>query len=64
MAKELKFRDGNRYVPDHIEDMLAGVETWKYTYQQAMDNANQRMLQDKLALAQRELIRSHFKVTP
>lgn len=61
MAKQLTFRDGYRYVPDHVEDMLSGIETWKYTYQQAMDLANQRLMGDKLDKAQRELIREHFK---
>lgn len=58
--KDLSFRDGIRTVPDHIEELLAGIETWKYTYQQAMDKANERAMLDKLAVAQRALIRNHF----
>jgi hypothetical protein len=47
-----------------MEDMLSGIETWKYTYQQAIEIANQRLLGDRLDRAQRELVREHFKAGP
>lgn len=64
--QEMTFRDGVRTVPDHVEAMLldAGIETWKYTYRQAMDKANEHVVQDRLAKVQRDLLRDHFRVTP
>jgi hypothetical protein len=61
--KELTFRDGKRTVPDHVEDMLMGIETWKYTYENAMRIANDKILGDKLDMVQRAMVRDHFKVT-
>jgi hypothetical protein len=64
--QEIVFRDGTRTVPDHVEAMLidSGIETWKYTYRQAMDKANEHVLHDRLARVQRDLLRDHFKVVP
>ena len=61
--KELTFRDGDRTVPDHVEMMLMSVETWKYTYRDAMRIANEKMLLDELEKAQQGMLREHFKVT-
>jgi hypothetical protein len=61
--KELTFRDGNRTVPDHVETMLSGIETWRYTYEDAMRVANDKLLGDKIDAAQRAMLRDHFKVT-
>jgi len=64
--QEMEFRDGPRTVPDHVEAMLidAGLETWKYTYRQAMDKANEHIVQDRLLRAQKDLLRDHFRLTP
>jgi len=62
--QELKFRDGHRTVPDHVEALLSGIETWKYTYREALRVANNNLLGDRVARVERELIRNHFKVTP
>jgi hypothetical protein len=61
--KDITFRDGQRTVPDHVEDMLSGIETWRYTYEDAMRVANNKLLGDKLDRAQRAMLRDHFKVT-
>lgn len=64
--RDMAFRDGTRSVPDHVEAMIldANIETWKYTYAEAMDRANQHVIHERLGAAQRAMIREHFKVTP
>lgn len=61
MAKEIEFRDGWRTVPDHVEAMLSGIETHRYTYEQAIRAADKAMLDDELLRAQQSLIQSHFR---
>lgn len=61
MAREIAFRDGARTVPDHVAAMLTSVDTWKYSYREAMDVANNRLLGDRLDKVQRDLIRDHFR---
>jgi hypothetical protein len=64
--RTIVFRDGTRTVPDHVDDMItaSGIETWQYTYQQAMDLANQALLKEHLAKIQRDIIREHFRGMP
>lgn len=64
--KDIVFRDGTRCVPDHVEDMIigAGIETWQLTYRQVMDRVNEWQVQERLAKAQRDLLREHFRVNP
>ena len=65
MAVEVEFRDGWKTVPDHVEAMLTGIETHKYTYDQAIRAAEKAMLEDHILKAQQSLIQTHFrKVTP
>lgn len=61
--KDLTFRDGVRTVPDHVEALLSGLETWRYTYREAMRIANNNLLGDHVDQAQRRLIQEHFRVT-
>lgn len=61
--QEVEFRDGRRMVPDHIEAMLEGIETYRMTYKDAIKAANQKMLGDRVYKAQQGLIRDHFRET-
>lgn len=63
MAQEVEFRDGTQVVPDHVADMVAGLETFKMTYKEAIAAAEKRALGDLVGRAQRELIRAHFRET-
>lgn len=62
--REVEFRDGKRTVPDHVEAMLEGIETYRMTYKQAMKAAEGKMLGDRVYQAQQALIRDHFRETP
>ena len=61
---ELEFRDGARKVPDHIRDLLIGVDTYQMTYSQAINFVNNKLVGDRLGEAQSDLIREHFRMNP
>jgi len=43
---ELVFRDGKRTVPPHLADMMAGMDTLRFTYSEAIDRVNNRLAAD------------------
>ena len=43
---EKVFRDGKRTVPPHLADMMAGMDTLRYTYEEAIDRVNNRLAAD------------------
>lgn len=60
MAQEMEFRDGVRYVPDHVEAMLSGIDTHTMTYKEAIRAGERKLLEDHVYRAQQKLIRAHF----
>jgi hypothetical protein len=63
MVREpVEFRDGVRDVPEHVWAMLVdmGIETFRYTYEEAIRKADQEMLARRLVEARNELVRSHL----
>lgn len=59
--KTIEFRDGEHDVPDHVAVMLAGMETWTMTYEQAIRASENKLLSDRLNEAQRSLVANHLK---
>ena len=59
--KTLEFRDGERDVPDHVAVLMRGLRTWEMTYEDARTAAHTNQLRQALEVAQRDLIREHFK---
>lgn len=58
---EVEFRDGIRPVPHHVAAILSGIETWKYTYADAVKLANTGMLRSALHGIQRQTVDGHFR---
>ena len=58
---ELEFRTGKRAVPDHLADLMAGIETYKLTYEEALRQANARLTGDYLRKAQDRMLHEHFR---
>lgn len=58
---EIEFRDGLRPVPHHVAAILASVETFKYTYEEALRLANGGMLRAALGKIERDTISDHFR---
>ena len=57
----LEFRDGLREVPDHLADMMRGLDTYKLTYEEAQIRANQSLVRDRLNRAGEKVVADHFR---
>ncbi len=57
----LEFRDGERDIPDHLALLMKGIKTYQMTYEQAVKEMEQNQLHQKLIVAQRDLMRQHFR---
>ena len=58
---EVKFRDGPRGVPEHVESMLTGIPTYKLTYSEAMAAANRKYQHELIDRAIAQARTEHFK---
>lgn len=56
----IRFRDEEREVPDHIAVRLAGIETRRLTYDEAIAESNRREMADHLNSEQRRIVREHM----
>lgn len=59
--KRLKFRDGRRWVPEHVAAMMVGLKTHTMTHQQALDAANERLTKDHIERAFDGIVSAHFR---
>jgi len=57
---EVEFRTGKREIPDHLADLMAGLETHRMTFDEAVDAANKRLLGDTVDKAFDRVIKNHF----
>jgi hypothetical protein len=58
---ELEFRDGKRTVPPYIASLLAGIETYRLTYDEAIAAANKKLESDFINAQQDKVLAAHFK---
>lgn len=58
---DLEFRDGKRTVPDHVVSMMAGLDTHKFTYEEATRLAEKKIVRDRLNEIQGNIITRHFR---
>lgn len=58
---ELPFRDGKRWVLDHIADRMRGIETFRLTYEEALAESNKKSSRDYINAQGRDYISKHFK---
>jgi hypothetical protein len=59
--EEIEFRDGKRTVPTYISAMLAGIETHRLTYEEAIIAANKKAEADFLTAQQDRVLAAHFR---
>lgn len=59
--EELEFRDGKRLVPGHLARAMSGMETYRFTYDQAVREANEQMKRNVLNDALDNHIIGHFR---
>jgi hypothetical protein len=58
---ELQFRDGKRWVPAHLADMMGDLETYKMTYAAAEAEANQKLTRDFINDRFDAIVQRHFR---
>lgn len=58
---EYEFRDGKRLVPAYISNLLAGIETHRLTYEEAIETANRKIESDFLNAQQDRILAAHFR---
>ena len=58
---QLEFRDGTKVVPDHVRELMADLDTHKFTYEEALRLAAQKHVRDRLNAAQSDIIQRHFR---
>lgn len=58
---ELDFRDGKRLVSAYIANLLAPVETYRLTYEEAMAAANKKVEEDFINAQQDRILAAHFQ---
>lgn len=57
---ERKFRDGKREIPDYMDDLMAGLQTHKMTYEQAVKAMNSDMVGRHVDRAIDGIVQRHF----
>lgn len=58
---ELTFRDGTRWVPKYLADMMVDLETFRYSYDEAIQLGNRLAVQGFVDRKLDNVIESHFK---
>lgn len=58
---QLEFRDGNREVLDHLAVRMRGMETFRMTYEEALEQVNRKMQADFINKAADSFVDGHFK---
>jgi hypothetical protein len=58
---EMEFRDGKRLVPDYIASLMQGIETHRFTYEEALARANRKTEADIINAQQERILAAHFR---
>jgi hypothetical protein len=45
---QVQFRDGPRDLPEHLADLMVGLDTYRLTYDEAIKKMNDRLMSDYL----------------
>lgn len=56
----LRFRDGERDLPDSISARMAGIDVRRLTYAEALAAANRKEMSDYLNREQQRVVRDHM----
>lgn len=60
---EMDFRDGKRPVPDYLSSVLAGIDTHRMTYEEALAFAHRKIESDYANDMQSGIVTAHFRST-
>lgn len=56
----VQFRDGARELPEHLAELMAAIDTYKLTYDDAVAEANRKLMSDHLDKTLRKVVSQHF----
>jgi len=59
--KELEFRDGKRFVPAYLAILMGEIETFRYSYEEAIAAANKQAEERFLNAQQDRILAAHFR---
>jgi hypothetical protein len=59
--EELEFRDGKRLVPGYLARAMTDLETYRFTYDEAVREANRVMQENVIGDALDKHIQGHFR---
>jgi hypothetical protein len=59
--REVQFRDGTCVVPEYLADLMSGMDTVRFTYDECIDKVNEKLLADRLNAAMDGVINNHFR---
>lgn len=57
---EVEFRDAVREVPDHLADLMAGIDTYRMTYDEAVIEVNRLLQRRPVDAAFDDIVKQHF----
>ena len=57
----VEFRTGEEEIADHLAEMMVGLDTFKMTYEEAIEAMNERMLQRHVQRQYDAIITGHFR---
>lgn len=60
-AQEVQFRDGTKVIPEYLAGLMSGLDTIRYTYDEAVAAVNNQLGRDQANQAMDRVIQSHFK---
>lgn len=58
---KLPFRDGERWVPAHLADLMSDIETYKMTFDEARRSADTKLTRDFVGSAFDDIVMGHFR---
>ena len=58
---EVEFRDGKRLVPEYLASAMDGLETYRMTYREAIEEGNRQMQRNVVNRAFDKTIIGHFR---
>jgi len=59
--REVEFRDGKRWIPAYLADLMGGLKTHTLTYDEAVAKANTKIGQDHINTAYDQIVGQHFR---
>jgi hypothetical protein len=58
---EMEFRDGKRFVPAYLATLMGGIETYRFSYEEAIQAGNKQAEEIFLNAQQDKILAAHFR---